>query len=274
MRLPGRSMTGAKPAARRSPEFAATLNDVTSLQSNRGYRDGRGQFFIEGVRNFVRAVENGFTIDRIIFSERLLIAPIARQLVRRCRRSGIDTKTVTPEQFRQLSRTKRASGVAAIVRQRWTRLENASPDDGLACNLGTLVRSSQAVGGAGFILIGNQIDPFGPDVVRASMGAIYRQSFIRTEWADLRRWIRHHQVQVVGATPDGADDLHSFKFARSPLLVLGEERKGLTQRQKGICTDFVRIPMQAGTDSLNVGVAGSLMLYEAFRSRMRGSGVC
>ncbi len=270
-------MTGGEPAGRRPAEFTATLKDITALQTDRGFRDSRGLFYIEGVRNFVQAVANGFAIDSIIVSERLLTAPLARKLVRRCRRSGVTGLNVTPEQFRQISQARRASGVAAILRQRWAGLDDVSPDQGLCWvlletvrspgNLGTLVRSSLAVGGAGLILIGNSVDPFAPAVVRAAMGAVFRQTFVRTDWPALRRWVDQHQRAVIGATPAGGAELHRFDYPTAPLLFLGEERKGMTPRQQDLCRHLVRIPMQPGVDSLNLGVAGSLLMYEVYRSQ-------
>jgi hypothetical protein len=94
---------------------------------------------------------------------------------------------VSPETFRQISTTHHASGVGAIVAQRWSPLHGASPRAGLCWvvleevrsegNVGSLIRTSEAIGGAGFILVGARIDPFDPAIVRASMGALFQQTF-------------------------------------------------------------------------------------------------
>ncbi|MEL6197035.1 MAG: RNA methyltransferase, partial [Pseudomonadota bacterium] len=261
-------MIGDRPIGR-AFDFAATLKEAKALQTDRRFRDRRGLFFVEGVRNFVEALDNGFTMERILYSDRLLTSPIARKLVRQCRRSGVCALNLLPEQFRRISRADRASGVAAVLRQRWSSIDHASPGQGLCWialetvrspgNLGTLIRSSQAAGGAGFILIGRSIDPFSPAVVRAAMGALYRQTFIRSGWDELRCWTKKQNCEVVGASPEGATDLHQFPFSKAPLLVLGEERHGLTEPQRGLCSHLVRIPMTTGTDSLNLGVAGTLL---------------
>lgn len=271
-----RSINGPEGADRLPADIEATLNTITALQTDRGFRDARRQFFVEGVRDFVQVVDYGYAIECIIYSERLLTAPLARKLVRRCRRSGVVAYKVTPEQFRKLSQAKRASGVAAIVRQRWAVLDHVLPEQGLCWvlletvhspgNLGTLIRSSDAVGGAGFIFVGNGVDPYSPAVVRSAMGAIYRQTFVRTNWPELRRWIDHQSRVVIGATPTGSTDLHELVYPKTPLLLLGEERKGLTTQQTDLCRHKVRIPMKQGVDSLNLGVAGSLLMYEVYRS--------
>ena len=250
---------------------------VSQLQSNRYFRDRHNLFYIEGVRNFIQVVESNFEIVTILYSEKLLIVPPARQLIRKLRRSGIKTIKLTPEEFRKISHTEKASGIAAIVSQRWTKLHQMSPQKGLCWtalekvrspgNLGTLIRTSEAIGGGGFILIGKNIDPYNPNVIRATMGALFHQKLIRTTYNSLDRWIRRHSCQVVGASPDGEVDFHRFRYPRSTILFLGEERKGLSKNQQDLCDRLVRIPMVGKSDSLNLGVAGSLLLYEVYKSK-------
>jgi TrmH family RNA methyltransferase len=259
------------------PDVPSTLDEIERLLTDRTHRDTRRMFFAEGVRSVVHAIECGFHIETLIYSEKLLTVPIARRLVREQTRSGTPTLRASPEEFRRVSTTPRASGVGAIVTQKWASLHNVSPKTGLcwillenvrsAGNLGTLIRTSEAIGGAGFILVGSRIDPYAPAVVRAAMGATFRQSFIRTNGQSLVNWVRRHRCRVVGASPDGSVDLHRFHYPRPTLIVLGEERQGLSPSQQGLCTNLVRIPMIGAADSLNLAVAGSLLLYEVYRSR-------
>ncbi len=271
-------MSAHDPKHRSAAEANSALDEALALQKDRNRRDRSGLFYIEGVRNFIQAVDHGFEISRIIASDKLLINPVARKLVRRCRRSAVPVVSATPEQFRHISTAKRASGIAAVVRQRWRGLEAVASTPGLCwCllqtvqspgNLGTLIRTSNAVGGAGFIFTGPAIDPYHPAVIRSAMGAIFAQHFVRTDWRTLRDWVAEQSERpIIGATPDGTVNLHDVgRTVRTPLLVLGEERKGLTAQQEDLCTTRVRIPMRPGTDSLNLGVAGSLLMYELLRT--------
>jgi len=253
------------------------LDEIEQLQSHRSHRDTRRAFFVEGVRNVVQAAESGWKIEALIHSDLLLKVPIARRVVRDQRRSGTPTWHVSPETFRRVSRTHHASGVGAIVAQRWAPLHSTSPKAGLCWvvleavrsegNLGSLIRTSEAFGGAGFILVGPHVDPFDPAVVRASMGALFRQTCVRTNVGSLRHWLRRHRCQVVGASPEGPFELHRFDYPRPTILVLGEERDGLTPLQRDLCQCLVRIPMVGAADSLNLAVAGSLLLYEVYRGR-------
>ena len=270
-------MAGVKSSSHERLDVEATLAEVKKLQFDRAHRDASGLFYIEGVRNFVNIIDNGFDITLIVFSEKLLTAPLARKLVRSSRRGGVPSISVTPEQFRRISHTERASGIGAIVHQRWSRLQDVSPQAGLCWsavetvrspgNLGTLIRTSAAVGDAGFIFVGGSVDPYDPDVIRASMGSLFSQKFVRTNFSALRHWIHHHCCPAIGASPDGIADLHQFNYPHSSLLLLGEERQGLTPQQRDLCQHLVRIPMVGAVDSLNLAVAGSLLMYEVYRSR-------
>lgn len=263
----------------RQLEFALIQPKIKRLQTDRRYRDSKGLFYAEGVRNFVEAVDQNYPIDAIIYSEKLLISPIARKLTRRVKRSGTPFARVTPEQFRSISQTERASGIAAIFRQQILKLDELKPDGHLCWialenirslgNLGTLIRTSAATGAGGFIFIGDQIDPFDPNIVRATMGAIFKQKIARARAEQFQEWVKVHQLQVVGASPDGSVDYDKTSYTPPTVLLLGNERKGLTSAERQLCQTLVRIPMTQGTDSLNVAVAGSLLLYEVFRSAKR-----
>ena len=270
-------MAGRYHADQRWSHVKKTQREIRKLQRHRRHRDARGAFFIEGVRNFVQVVDQHLDIVVIVYSEKLLTAALARKLVRQRRRAGVTTIRVSPEQFRAFSQTHRASGVSAIVRQQWQRLDAVDPRAGLCWvilsqvrssgNLGTLIRTSEAVGGAGFILLDNSVDAYAPAAVRASMGAHFNQTFVRTEQQALRSWLQENGLYVIGASPDGTQNLHEMSYPSPSLILLGEERHGLTARQRSLCHQLVRIPMVGKFDSLNLGVAGSLLLYEVFRAR-------
>ena len=260
----------------RQLDAASTLTRIRKLQSDRGYRDQQRLFFIEGVRNFVEAVDQRCPIESLLYSEKLLTAPLARKFVRQLKRAGVPFARVTPEAFRTISRAEHASGIAAILHQRIQTLEQIRPDR-FSCwtvlshvqslgNFGTLLRTSAAIGAAGFILLGQHIDPYEPVVVRATMGALFKQKLVRANIERFRHWIQTHDLAVIGASPDGVVEYDRVRYTRPTILMLGNERSGLTDEQRSLCQQIVRIPMVGGADSLNLAVAGSLVLYAVFRS--------
>jgi len=264
-------------ADHRQLDVALTLTRIRKLQDDRRYRDQHRLFFIEGVRNFVEAVDHKFPIETLLYSEKLLTAPLARKFVRQLKRAGVPFARASPEAFRSISRAEHASGVAAILHQRIQTLEQIQPDR-FACwtvlsevqslgNFGTLLRTSAAIGGAGFILLGHHIDPYEPVVVRSTMGALFKQTLVRTNVERFRHWIQTHNLSVIGASPDGVVEYDRVRYTRPTVLLLGNERSGLTDEQRSLCQQIVRIPMVEEVDSLNLAVAGSLLLYAVFRSR-------
>jgi RNA methyltransferase, TrmH family len=262
-----------------SASVDTTLRFIKKLHQARSIREQHKLFYVEGVRNFVQVTDNGFDIEKIVYSDKLCTSSFVRKLVRQYKRAGVAILNVSPEEFRSISTTQRASGVGAIVKQKWMSLESITLDKP-SCwivlgnvqsegNLGTLIRTSEAVGGAGFVLLGNSIEPYAPTVVRVTMGGMFQQQFIRSSLEEFQVWIQQNHLTVLGASPDAALSFHDFVYPKTTFLFLGEERKGLTEGQRALCSQFLRIPMVGKADSLNLGVAGSLLLYEVFRSRMR-----
>ena len=243
----------------------------------RDAREATGMHFVEGFRAFLQAIDAGAPIDRIVYSEVLAQNVAVQKLVRLSRRDGIPVVRVTPEQFRAVSITDRASGVGAIVRQHWSSLEEVDPCRGLCWiglgqirspgNLGTIMRTAEAVSAGGLIFLGNACDPFDPAVVRASMGGLFRLRLVRTSARQFGPWARRHGCTVVGTSPSAAT-LHTDVPVDPPLVILfGEERAGLGPHELSVCTHLTRIPILGHADSLNVGVAAGVMLYEILRRR-------
>jgi len=231
--------------------------------------------WVEGVKHFVQAGDARFEIEAIVYSRILLNSDTAEMLSRRRSASGVPRFKVTPEQFRSVSGTVRASGIGAIVRQRWTPLEQAATDRGLCWlvfeqmrspgNLGSILRTAQACGASGAIFVGDRCDPFDPDVVRASMGGMFHLPMVRTTHAELRRWAIARGVQLVGLSPEAETLWSGLPSPRPIAVVVGEEREGLSSRLRELCDTFVRLPMTGGADSINVSVAAGVMLYELVR---------
>jgi TrmH family RNA methyltransferase len=216
-------------------------------------------------------------VDTVVHCPILLKSAFAQKLVRRLSAAGVRKVRVTPEQFRSICTTARASGIGAIVRQNWMPLAEADPAHGLCWiiaeairspgNLGSILRTADACSVGGIIFVGPQCDPFEPTVLRASMGGICHLPLVRTTHAELDRWTKAHGVQLVGLSPE-ADRLWTETPGTGPLgLVIGEEREGLSPRLRSLCHTFVSLPMASQADSLNVGVATGVMLYELIRRR-------
>jgi len=244
--------------------------------ANRRERDSRGVFFAEGARLVKAALDNGAEIEQAVvaperFSEeegRLLDALIER---------GVPVLEVTPAVFDSLSFREESQPIGIVAKQRWEAIADiqetrrcwvALPDIQHPGNLGTVVRTCDAVGGDGAILVGRTTDPYHPIAVRGTLGAIFSQRIVQASPSEFEGWVRSGEYTVVGTALEGSTDYREADYASKPVvLLMGSERVGLTEEQKALCDTLVRIPMAGYVESLNLAIAAALVLYEIHRQR-------
>jgi TrmH family RNA methyltransferase len=243
---------------------------LNSLQS-RETRDRLGLYFVEGQRFACAALESGAPIVGYAWCPELLAQS---QVLRRL--AGKPAIKLTRQQFESLRFAPEPQGIALVLRQQPLCLSKVKPDRcgtwiGVESirnpgNLGCILRAMKAAGAEGLMIFGNRgqtLDPFDPGVVRASMGASISLPIVGTTYEDLRRWSYRSEIRVLGADAEGPLDFRSVKFRRPVLIMIGNERTGLSPGQRSVCDGLVRIPMEPGIDSLNVAMAATVMLFEA-----------
>lgn len=245
----------------------------------RKMRAETGLFFIEGIRLIGEAVQTGAAITTLVVAPELLTSPFAQELVRTQARNGVNCLEVTAQVFQSLSAREGPQGLAAVVRQRWEDLAQIRLGSELAWvaldavqdpgNLGTILRTGDAVGCAGVILLDQTTDPYDPAALRASMGAIFAQRLARASFATFADWKRRHGYVVVGAAGAAPRDYQAVAYAPPLVLLMGSEREGLSAEQQTICDLTVSLPMVGRSDSLNLAVATGVLLYEVFNQRRR-----
>lgn len=258
-------------------------NDLPDLEFIRGLyqrdnRDKTGLFLVEGVRFLVSAINVDAEILFLILCPELAIGSFAQRVITRKKKKGIPVLYLNERQFRWISYHKEPQqGVIAVLRQKWVPLPHyrrirkhmwlAAEKIQSPGNLGTIIRTAQAAGCQGFILLGDEIDPYDPLVVRATMGAIFYQKFVRSHKQPFLQWKKRTECRVIGACCQAEKDFRTLPYDDLTVLMLGNERKGLSELQKDCCDEWVRIPMKGGIDSLNLGVAASIFLYEFYNRR-------
>lgn len=242
-------------------------------------RERTGLFYIEGMRFVTQALHHQAKIEHLVICRELLVHPYAQRLVREQKKRGIPVLEVSRPVMERLSQVVDSQGLGAIVRQRWLRLEQVKPRSELCWiavetlrspgNLGTILRTSDAVGSAGLIVLGDATDPYDPGTVRATMGAMFTQRFVRTSKEEIMLWKRRKQYLLVGTSPTASQDYHDVCYKAPIILLIGEERKGLPPQLQALCDLMVSIPMVGESDSLNVAMATGVMLYELFNQRRK-----
>ncbi len=235
-------------------------------------RQRTGLFVAEGIRLAGEAAECGAPIELCIVAPELLTSSYGQEVVAGIAARGTPVLEVTTQVFRTLSSREGPQGIAVVVRQHWTPLTEIVPGDELCRvvldsaqdpgNIGSILRTSDAVGSAGIILVGDWADPFDPVAVRGSMGAVLSQQCTHTTWEDLAGWKAKNGVEFVGASDSAALNYRAATYSRPVVLVMGSERVGLDPRGIELCDAMVSIPMLGRSDSLNLAVATGLLLYE------------
>ena len=251
---------------------AFAFAELLELKNDRRARDGLGLALVEGVRFVMRAAERPTALVGLVLANKLLDSAAARRLLRE---TTVPVMRVGAEEFRRLSIAPTPQGIAAVVRQEVRTLADGAVKSRVwAClesvrspgNLGTIARTCEAAG-AGLMLLGDELDPYDPQVMRASMGSLLAIRKVRATAAELRAWKRERSATIVGASADARRDFRTLTGARPLVLMIGCERRGMSATQRGLCDTLVRIPMVGGLDSLNVAVAAGLLLYETYRAR-------
>jgi TrmH family RNA methyltransferase len=282
-----RSLIASLTANPRSTKPLGTF--LSRLVESRRERDQTGLFFCDGLRAVHRLLESRhFPPELLVYAPNQLYQhPGGARLLERLkeRRNNIPLVSVPVELLNHLSQSPEPQGIGAVVRQHWTPLAHLPPDDGLCYvaldtirnpgNLGTVLRSLEAVGGAGLICLppaesnAPSVDPFAPGVIRASMGSTFALRFVRTGGEEWERWRVRHNVRLIGTSPHVGEDYRSVRYGERVILWIGGERKGLSEAQMSGCDHLVRIPMAptATADSLNLATATSVLLYEVFNQR-------
>ena len=238
-----------------------TVKRIRSLAMKK-YRDESGLFVAEGSKVLDRASGLGWIPETFVSTGPASPWGKARLL------------EVTPEVMVALSSQNNPPPMLGVFRQRWQEhvepaglwlaLENMR-DPG---NLGAIIRTADAAGASGVILAGQSCDPWGRECVRATMGSIFAVPLVRISVSSLVGLCESWSGEIVGTHLQGTED-YRRPYGGPTLIVMGSEGEGLSETLVKVCSTLVRIPMQAGPDSLNVAVAAGLMLFEARRNALK-----
>jgi RNA methyltransferase, TrmH family len=244
------------------------------LLADRRHRRSEGAFVVRGVQPVWQAVEAGADIEVLISAPDLLQGPAASMVAEQEAR-GVRVARLTGELFSRIADRDGPAGLAAIVRKTPGSLADlqvqpesvfiALHEVGNPGNLGTIIRTADAAGAAGVILIGATADPFDPAAVKASMGAVFGVRIAMVPVADeFLRWCREQDVRVAVTSANGTGTFWDAKLAAPLAILLGSEGAGLPAELLAAGDLRLRIPMTGTAESLNLAVAAGILLYEAW----------
>lgn len=259
----------------------ARIKAAARLRERR-VRDETGLTLVDGGREGLRSIEAGAIIETAFVCRDLLSTTESRRTWEKLTQdfgpfgAAIDVLEVSERAFARLSYGDRSDGIVLVVRAPRRSLADIElPDDALVVvtedvekpgNLGAILRSADGVGAAAVIAAGGT-DLFNPNVIRASVGTVFRVPVAAAPAGEVAAWLAEHGLRVVAARVD-AKRLHVEADLRGPLaIVLGSEAEGLSDAWRDAAIETVRLPMEGLADSLNVSAAAAVLLYEAWRQR-------
>jgi len=233
-------------------------------------RPREGLVLVEGIRSSAGALAAGANINFVIRSPRLLDTEAGRVLASALEVGEAETHEVDDAELAELSDTEHPQGVLCVCSEPGfdlAQLRSQHPTtllllDGLQDpgNLGTLIRAAHAFGVDAVIVLDGSVDPWNPKAVRAAAGAIFHVHITRAPWAEARPWLEEERIEILAADPSG-DDVCSFQPGVSWALAVGNEGAGLRADVAAASTRSIAIPMLGSAESLNAGVAGSILLH-------------
>lgn len=271
-----------------SHEIDSRLRRVSSRQNalvkdlRRSFSQGeptdQGAVAIEGLRIIEEAIRSGLRFEAVFFSENG--SGHAARLLPQIS-SHTEALLLPDDVFSSAVSTETPQGVAALVKLKPAKLEDlldqVSPDFLVVAaggiqdpgNLGTIIRSAEAFSARGVLLGEKTVSHFNPKVVRASAGSVFRQPLVRVKLGDAIAQLKQHGVRVVASSSHKGQVLDQVDLTGPLALVVGNEGAGLPSEILTEADQLVTIPHSSRVESLNAGIAASILLYEAGRQRKK-----
>lgn len=249
-------------------------------------RDESGAFLVEGLAHVGSAVEAGWQVETLLYAPERLRSEFGLELVAKLDQNGVRCQPVSAAVFESFAEKENPQGLAAVVRQKRCGLPDVltcGPEPRLALfaalvtpqdpgNIGTILRTLDAVGGAGLFLLDGGADPFQPACVRASMGTLFSVPLFQADFDEFAAWAAKNDLRLVGTSARAEIDYRQLALSPRPtVILLGSEQKGLDPAQLSVCDTLVSLPMRGKVSSLNLGVAAGVFLY-AFADSRRQAG--
>jgi len=248
-----------------------TVKFLKSLRDKK-HRRREGKFLAEGLRLLTDARECGRLPEMLVMADSRDPHPLLDALESDVLRAGGEVVETSEDILSKITGKDNPQAVCGVFPEFDTALSGidraAAPiwlvaqamrDPG---NLGTMLRTADAVGAGGLILLDDCVDPFSVETVRASMGAIFTQRIAQARWEEFLPWLRTGAGQLVAASLRDAVPYRGAPYAGPCFLMVGNESRGIPEEYERACDLRVTMPMKGRADSLNAAVAGAVLAYE------------
>ena len=248
----------------------ATVKRLRSLRDKKGRRS-EGLFLAEGLRILTEAKDSGRLPEIVAFSPEGARHPLAAEIIDATEAAGGEAIETTPDILSKMSGKDNPQMLLGAYRQpdaSIQRIERSKAPLWIAAqalrdpgNIGTILRTGDAVGAGGLILIDDCADPFSVEAVRASMGAVFTQQIATARWPEFLQWLHSGDGQLVGTSLKATEDYLAAEYRQPCFLLIGHEQQGLPAEYEAECDLLVKIPMAGRADSLNAAMATAVMAF-------------
>ncbi|MBA1335788.1 MAG: rRNA methylase [Firmicutes bacterium] len=254
------------------------IKKVKKLHSRAGRKKFK-QYFIEGIRGVEQVLDNGAPVREALFSRDVLEFAGGEDLIRRLEEKGIPVIEVSREVFDSIADTGSPQYIMAVLDIIQYEIESVISGENILVvivdgiqdpgNLGTIIRTADAAGADGVILLKGTADLYNPKTVRSTMGSVFSTPIIHADdAASLIELLHRHGVAVVATGLEGSKYYFEVDYTGSTAVVIGSEAHGVSDGIMERCDECVRIPMQGKAESLNAAVASAVVLYKAVEQRL------
>jgi len=247
-----------------------TVKAVRALHMRKA-REESGQFLAEGLKIVTEAVDQGRAPRILLHSAEAAAHPLLRRAAEATQAAGGEVIEVSHDILTKISRRENAQTVLAVFDQAFVALTALQPASALCWvalqavrdpgNLGTVIRTADAAGCGGVILVGDCCDPYSVEAVRATMGSIFAVPIAKAGVDEFIAWRAGWPGSVAGTLLTATTDFRAADYRAPTLVLMGNEQAGLPPELAAICDVTVKIPMRGRADSLNLAVATGVMIY-------------
>ncbi|SNZ20582.1 TrmH family RNA methyltransferase [Cohaesibacter gelatinilyticus] len=253
------------------------IKDIRALERRR-IRNQTGLFMAEGLQLVAFAVEAGWEVETLVYAKNIKTQPLVQQVAAKVHARGGLILEVSEQVLSKLTHRDNPQHVIGVFKQRYGELRQLSQIDGDMVvalegikdpgNLGTTIRTADAVGASAILLIGETTDPFSLEAVRATMGSVFHLDIYKCTREEFLSWRKSWPGDIVGTHLKGAVDYRKVSPKEPLMVMMGNEQSGLPDNMAESCNHLVKIPMAGKAESLNLAVSVGITLFRLRESKL------
>ena len=253
------------------------IKDIKSLYKKKE-RWNKGIFIIEGIKVVEECINNNYPLEDIIYSDELLKIRGGEELFEKIRNYN-NLINIPSKLFKEISDTETPQWIIATAKFKRNSIEeiqkNKNPfilllekiqDPG---NMGTIIRTADAFNIDGVAITPGSVDVYNPKVVRSTMGSIFRTPIYHiSNKLEFIEKLKNQKYKIYSTSLEAEKYIHEMDFSGASIILIGNESRGVSTSMSSLADELIKIPIPGGAESLNAGIASSIIMYEAMRQRI------